>query len=163
MVRLGDAWQETDQQTPYTACCQNDLTADQPTNRLAHESTMHTNKRRQWRTRADHIRLIRGLGVHENIPVSDTKLALGLRGFIISHLTADKLFPVNPRSIPGPPNMSLLLEVLSLKAYHWKQTRAHHWKLLLILDWKRAGLVCKYCNICSIGKRMKKLVHQIGS
>ena len=40
-----------------------------------------------------------------------TKLTLGLRvGFISSHLAADKLFPVNPRAITGPPKISLLLE-----------------------------------------------------
>ena len=54
--------------------------------------------------------LMRGLNVHKNIPVSITKLTLGLRvGFISSHLTADKLLPVNPRAITGPPKTSLLL------------------------------------------------------
>ena len=58
---------------------------------------------------------MRGLNVHENITVSVTKLTLSLRvGFISSHLTADKLFPVNPRAIMGPPNMSLLLEAKSM-------------------------------------------------
>ena len=57
---------------------------------------------------------MRELGVYKNIPVSDTKLTLGLRvGSISSQLTADKLFPVNPRAIPGPQKMSLLLEVKS--------------------------------------------------
>ena len=52
-----------------------------------------------------------------NIPVSITKLTLGLRvGFISSHLTADKYFPVNPRAITGLPKMSLLLEVKSMSA-----------------------------------------------
>ena len=60
---------------------------------------------------------MRGLNVHKNIPVSITKLPLGLRvGFISSHLTADKLFPVNPRVITGPPKMSLLLEAKSIPA-----------------------------------------------
>ena len=55
---------------------------------------------------------MRGLGVHKNIPVSDTKLTLGLRvGFISSLLTVDKLFPVNARAITGLLKMSLLLEV----------------------------------------------------
>ena len=49
--------------------------------------------------------------MHKNISVSVTKLPFDLRvGFISSHLTADKLFPVNPRAITGPPKMSLLLE-----------------------------------------------------
>ena len=53
-----------------------------------------------------------GLDVHENINVSDTKLMLGLRVcFISSDLSANKLFPINPRAITGPPKMSLLLEV----------------------------------------------------
>ena len=37
--------------------------------------------------------------------------------FISSDLTANKLFPINPRGITGPPKMSLLLEVESLSAY----------------------------------------------
>ena len=93
------------------------------TNRLTHQSTTLTNERRQWRTRADHGRLksgpslTRGLNVHKNIPVSITKLTLGLRvGIISSHLIADKLFPVNPRAITGPPKMSLLLEAKSMPA-----------------------------------------------
>ena len=54
---------------------------------------------------------MRGLDIHKNIPVSVTKLTLGLRvGFISSNLTVDKLFPVNPRAITGPPMMSLLLK-----------------------------------------------------
>ena len=47
----------------------------------------------------------------KDIPVSVTKLMLGLRvGFLRSHLTVDKLFPVNPRAFTGPLKMSLLLE-----------------------------------------------------
>ena len=50
---------------------------------------------------------MRGLNVHKNIPVSVTKLTLGLRvGVINSHLIADKLFPANLRAITGPPKMS---------------------------------------------------------
>ena len=42
---------------------------------------------------------------------------LGLRvGFISSHLIADKLFPINPREITGPPRMSLLVEAKSMPA-----------------------------------------------
>ena len=53
----------------------------------------------------------------ENINVSDTKLILGLRvRFISSDLIANKLFPINPRAITGPPKMSLLLEVESMSA-----------------------------------------------
>ena len=60
---------------------------------------------------------MKGLNVHKNITVSITKLRLGLLvGFISSHLTADKLFPVNPRTITGPPKMSLLLEAKSMPA-----------------------------------------------
>ena len=52
-----------------------------------------------------------------NIPVSVTKLTLGLRvGFNGSHLTEDKLFPVNQRAITSPPMMSLLLETKSMPA-----------------------------------------------
>ena len=60
---------------------------------------------------------MRGLDVHENIDVSDIKLMLGLRVcFISSDLTANKLFPINPREITGPSKMSLLLEVESTSA-----------------------------------------------
>ena len=60
---------------------------------------------------------MRGLNVHKNIPVSITKLTFGLRvGLISSHLIADKLFPVNPKAITGPPKMSLLLEAKSMPA-----------------------------------------------
>ena len=45
------------------------------------------------------------------------KLTLGLRvGFFSSHLIADKLFPINPKVITGPPKMSLLLEAKSVSA-----------------------------------------------
>ena len=58
-----------------------------------------------------------GLAIHKNSPVSVTKLTFGLRvGFINSHLTVDKLFPVNPRVITGPPKMSFLLEAKSMAA-----------------------------------------------
>ena len=87
------------------------------TRRLAHQSTTSTNKRFQWLTQAEHSRrksrpaLMRRLGIHKNIPVSDTKLALVLwEGFISSHLSAGKLFPVNQRAITGPPKISPLLE-----------------------------------------------------
>ena len=33
-----------------------------------------------------------------------------------SHLTVNKLFPVNPSTITGPPKMSLLLEAKSMPA-----------------------------------------------
>ena len=57
------------------------------------------------------------LDIHKNSPVSVTKLTLSLRvGFISSHLTANKLFPVNPRAIMGPPMMSLLIEAKSMSA-----------------------------------------------
>ena len=60
---------------------------------------------------------MRGLDVHENINVSDTKLMLGLRVcFISSDLTANKFFQINPRAITGPLKMSLLLEVGSTSA-----------------------------------------------
>ena len=92
-------------------------------NRLTHQSTTSTNKQWQWRTQAEHSRLksgpplMRRLGIHKNILVSDTKLMLGLWvGFICSHLTADKLFPVNSRAITGSPKMSFLLEAKGMSA-----------------------------------------------
>ena len=94
------------------------------TNRLIHHSTTLTNERGKVELepntadlRVDHRLSSRGLSVHKNIPVSITKLTLGLRvGFISSHLIADKLFPINPRAISGPPKMSLLLEAKSMPA-----------------------------------------------
>ena len=57
---------------------------------------------------------MRGLDVHEYIDVSDTKLILALLVcFISSDLTANLLFPINPR---GPPKMSFLLQVESTSA-----------------------------------------------
>ena len=101
-------------------------------NRPTHQSTTLTNERSQWRTRAEHCRLKNeqsgewmninsphwmNMNIHKNIPVSVTKLTLGLGvGFISSHLTADKLFPVNQSVITGPPKMSLLLQAKSKPA-----------------------------------------------
>ena len=110
-------------QPPWTASCQNDPTADQPY-QPTHTPIHHlSNEWRQRWTRAEHRRLkggpplMRGLNVHKIIPVSNTKLKLGLWvGFISSHLIADKLFPINPRAITGPPKMSLLLETKSMPA-----------------------------------------------
>ena len=60
---------------------------------------------------------MRGLDIHKNIPVYITKLTLGLRvGFIGSHLTAYKPFPVNMSAITCPSKMSLLPEVKSTPA-----------------------------------------------
>ena len=61
--------------------------------------------------------LMRGLDIHMNSPVSVTKLTLILWvGFISSDVTADKLFPVNPSAIAGPPKMNLLLEAKRMPA-----------------------------------------------
>ena len=60
---------------------------------------------------------MRALVIHKNIPVSDSKVTLGLRvGSIFSQLTADKHFPVNPRVITGPPKMRFLLDAQSTPA-----------------------------------------------
>ena len=80
--------------------------------------------------RVDHAPLIRGLGFHKNVHVSDSKLTLGLQvGFISSHLIADKLFPVIRRAIPCPPNMSLLFEAKSQPPLVIKERH-----ILLIVD-----------------------------
>ena len=53
----------------------------------------------------------------KNIPDSGAKLTLGLLvGFLSSHLTQYKLFPVNPRAITGPPKMSPLLQAKIMPA-----------------------------------------------
>ena len=86
-------------------------------------TSVHHPHQQEWLTQAKHCRLksepplMRRQGIHKNIPVSDTNLTLGLRvGFISSHLTLDKLFPVNPTAITSPLEMSLLLEAKSMPA-----------------------------------------------
>ena len=110
-----------DQQPPWIACCQNDLTADKPSNRFTHQATTLTNKRRQWRTCAEHHWLKSGPPLMRDWTFIRTalfeslKLTFGLRvGCISSHLTVDKPFSVNPRAITGPPKMSLLREAKSI-------------------------------------------------
>ena len=118
-------------------------------NRLAHQSKTSTKKRWQWRTQAEHSRLdcqLRRLGIHKNIPISDTKLTLGLWvGFISSHVTVNNLFPVNLRAIIGPPKMSLLLEAKSMTALFIKP------RLILVVHTKTVvGTKCPTCsNKCS--------------
>ena len=81
---------EADQQTHWTACCQNNTTADRLTNRVAHLSSTLTNKRRQWRTPAEHCRfksgppLMRGLDIHKNISVSVCVLTLGISSLALT-------------------------------------------------------------------------------
>ena len=60
---------------------------------------------------------MRGLDIHKASTVSVTKLTIGIQvGFISSHLSMNKLFPVNQRGIMGPPKISLLLEVKNMPA-----------------------------------------------
>ena len=123
-VRLGDGWEVSqDQQAPWIAAIKMIREQISFANRLAHQSTASTNKRWQWRTQAEHSRLksgppfMRRLCIDKNIPVSGTKLTLGLRvGFSSYHLTVNKLFRFNQRAITGPPKMSLLLEAKSIPA-----------------------------------------------
>ena len=52
------------------------------------------------------------LGVHQNIPASDTKLTHSLGIYSIGPpLVMDKLFPVISRAITSPPEMGPLLDV----------------------------------------------------
>ena len=122
-------------------------------NRLTHQSPTRTDYGRQWRTRAKHSRLksgpplMRGLDVYQNIDVSDTKLTLGLWVcFISSNLTVNKLFPINPRAITGPPKMSLLLDVESTSALIIEP------RLILVLPGQRKNLewLLKYMMWCCI-------------
>ena len=90
----------------------------------AHQSTTSINKRIQWWTQAERSRLKRGpppmrrLAIHKNIPAGTLIRTLNFRvGFIISHKTADKLFPVNPRAITGPSKISILLKDKSTPAF----------------------------------------------
>ena len=76
-------------------------------NWINHQSTAPpTNKRRPRRTLAKHRWLLSGrplmtgLGIHTNIPVYYPKFTPGLwTDYIIAHLTADEIFPVNQRTI----------------------------------------------------------------
>ena len=95
------------------------------TNRLTHQSTTLTKKRRQLRNCAEHRSrkngppppLMKGLDIQKNSPVTLTKLTLGFRvDFISSHLTVDKLFLFCPREITGPSKMSPLLDAKSMPA-----------------------------------------------
>ena len=109
-----------DEQTPFTARHQNDPRADQPCQPtrtpvpdLHQQAVAVTNT-------VKHSRLKSGPPLMRRIciPVSGIKLMLGLRvGFISSHLTADKLFPVNPRVNTGPPKMSLLHEAIGYELW----------------------------------------------
>ena len=135
-------------------------------NRLAHQSTTSTNKRRQWRTQPEHSRLkswppfMRRLDIHKNIPVSGTAQTLGLRvGFISSHLTVDKLFSVNSRAITGPPKMSLLLEAKSMPALIIKP------RLILVAGvsvnlqlWRQCLWTCNYGG--SVGEGRLFILHK---
>ena len=61
---------------------------------------------------------MRGLDIHQNIPVSVTKLRLGFRVcFICSQLNEEKLFLVHTISITGPSIMSLMLEAKSIPSF----------------------------------------------
>ena len=112
-----------DQQTPCTACHQNEPRADQlcqptrtPVHQIHQQAAAVTNSSRTQRLKSGPP-FMRRLCIHKNIPVSGIKLTLGLRvGFSSSHLTVNKLFLVNPRAITGPPKMSLLLEAKSMPA-----------------------------------------------
>ena len=89
--------------------------------------------------------LMRGLDIPKNITVSVTKLTLGLRvGFISSHLTADKLFPVNSRTITWssddePPVWSekhafikpRLILVTHMDDLGWYITSNQHWQMFV--------------------------------
>ena len=124
VVRLGDGWQVSCRSTASLDCLLSkwsDSVQISHANRLTHQSTTLTNERRQWWSRAEHCRLksgpplMRGMNIYKNIPVSVTELTLGHRVFFItSHLTTDKLFPVNPSAITG---LSLLLEAKSMPAF----------------------------------------------
>ena len=80
-----------------------------------------------------------GVGIHKNIFTSDTKLTLGLWVAFISSdllwLDNGELFPVDPRAIPGPPKMSLLLEAKKHTcSYHQTMAYpccAHGWPWLV--------------------------------
>ena len=90
--------------------------------------------------------LMRGLDIHKNSPVSVTKLALGLRvGFISSHLTANKLFPVNPRAITGPRKMSLLFEAKCMPALIIKPG-------LILVTYMEEFVRCQEAKVCSLSR-----------
>ena len=93
--------------------------------------------------------------MHKNIPVSVTKLMPGIRvDFIGSHLTVDRLFPVNQRVIMGPPKMSLLLEAKCMPALIIKQ------RLILVMHTDDLGW---YITSNQQGQMLVQNLHRIFS
>ena len=91
-------------------------------NQLTDQTITSPNKRRKrliqtWAKRSllqGRPQLIVTLGVHQNIPASDTKLTHSLGIYCIGPpLVMDKLILVNSRVIMSPPEMSPLLDVQS--------------------------------------------------
>ena len=122
VVRLGDGWQVDGRSIGSLDCFQlkwADSISAFPTDSQT-RPPLEPNKRRKRRIRtwAEHSRpqgrppLMGTLGVHQNIPASNTKLTHSLGIYSIGPpLVIDKLIPVNARAITSLPEMSLLLEV----------------------------------------------------
>ena len=120
----------SDQDAPWTACSQNDMAADpalptdshtssssQPISGGSDELKPNTaDYRVDHHLLGEHPLIIRRKS-NKNIHVSHTKLTLGFQvGFISSHLTADKLFPILPKATTGLSKVSLMLEAKSIPA-----------------------------------------------
>ena len=120
-MRLGDGWQVDGRSTGSLDCFPSwaDSISAFPTDSQTRPPPAPNKRRkRRIRTRAEDSRLqgrpllMRTLGVHQNIPASDTKLTLGLGIYIIGPpLVIDKLIPVNSRAITSPPEMGSVLGV----------------------------------------------------
>ena len=119
VVRLGDGWQVSGRSIATLEC----LLSKWSDSRSALPNDSHTSPPPSLTSGGKSgPPLMMGLNVHKNTPVFTTNLTLSLRVVFIScHLITDKLFPINPRAITGPPKMSLLLEAKSMPALIIKQ------------------------------------------
>ena len=142
MVRLGDGWQVSGRLTAFLDCflskwseSRSALPTDSPSSPPPSRTSRRNDELEKNTTdfKSGPL-LMRGINIYKKIPVSVTKLKLGLQeGLISSHLTVVKLFPVNPRAVTGPQKMSLLLEAKSMPTLIIKRS------LILVLHKNNIG------------------------
>ena len=95
------------------------------------------------------------LGVHQNIPASDTKLTPSLDiYYIIRPLAMDKLIPGNSRAITSSPKMNLLLEVQHTPAVFKSQ------RLILATNTDNYIRPTKSWSITKTFDQQKKMLNQ---
>ena len=110
-----------DRLDPWTAFHQNGPTANlpsRPTHRQDHHPPQYEEEETNPNTadfKVDHH--LWGVGVHQNVPASDTKLTHSLGIYSIGPpLVMDKLIPVISRAITSLPEMGPLLDVECMPA-----------------------------------------------